>query len=315
MKSECRSTIPHDSFYLANSLPRRLRDLNDDGVRSYTITSVSPLTEDGSWTFTLTLRCANLGAVTPGLFRHALRLLEWREQDARATPSWAPSVPLLGIEGECTLPEDAASRGADAVATLRLAYLASGIGITPLLAHLAELRTRAAGGVRDDGGNQKTEVLAIVAIRAGETRAMVQMVRDALAGTGSGANEDVGGKERRLDVHLHLLAKEDAGVDADADSEYEGGEPQQMLTAHTHLTISIHTNIRLAPDSLSTLPLPVSANEREPAAFKLPNATLCLAEAHAVYLCGAPAFEKVARAALEKAGVASEIVKAENFSF
>lgn len=132
------------------------KDLNDDGIRSWTISAARPLA-DGQLELDTTLRRAPRGAVTPGLFNRA-RVL------ASGGPVPTLELPLLGIEGEMLLPALQ-----DAAQPLLATYFVAGIGITPLLAHVSELRNLA----------QAAKVLVVLGSRAEDGDALLDMIAEA----------------------------------------------------------------------------------------------------------------------------------------
>lgn len=116
------------------------KELNDDGIRSWTISSAR--VEGQRWLFGITLRRIARGGVTPTLFS-----LAGRGSSANIT------LPILGVEGSFTPSSNA-----------RAVYLCAGVGITPLLAHL-----RAGTG----------DVLAVVACKAADVEPLTKLLQDA----------------------------------------------------------------------------------------------------------------------------------------
>lgn len=109
------------------------RSINDDFVRSFTISSPPPRLTDQSKgsTFTLTLRRIANGPVTSHLFRHGLK-------SARTTT--APlEIPILGFSGSFGFDIPRARKIKDDDKQAKLVYICSGVGVTPLLAQIDEL--------------------------------------------------------------------------------------------------------------------------------------------------------------------------------
>lgn len=116
------------------------KELNDDGIRSWTISSARV---DGQrWLFSITLRRIARGGVTPTLFSLAAR-----------GSSASIALPILGVEGSFTPSSNALTL-----------YLCAGVGITPLLSHL-----RASTG----------DVLAIIACKAADVEPLTKLLQDA----------------------------------------------------------------------------------------------------------------------------------------
>jgi len=140
------------------------RSINDDFIRSFTISSPPPSSpplttsnpnqpatasraaESRGSTFELTLRKIANGPVTTHLFRHGT--------STRAATTSPLEIPILGFSGsfgfdvakarataEATQSSDEADAEADAEA--KLVYICSGVGITPLLAQIPELDSSA----------------------------------------------------------------------------------------------------------------------------------------------------------------------------
>jgi len=231
------------------------KELNDDGVRSWTISSSRSIGDE--FEFQLTLRRVPGGAVTPNLFWQGQRLQELQSKNLQDAPFETYTLPedplvlpLLGITGDMLLPSN----------PTKLLYLTSGIGITPLLAHLRQLSSRA---VQDQ---QPLDVIAILACREGEARNLQSLIQAAVLSQGNAPSG----------VKVHILTRSDE--EAFPVSNFE---------------VNIHKDKRLGIDSFSsdskpvhpTFSLPIPIQDRE------------------IYLCGTPAFEKVAREALENVGI------------
>lgn len=102
--------------------------INDDFVRTFTISS-APLDESQGSTFELTLRRIQGGPVTEFLFRQG--------KDANRATSANLEVPVQGMTG--TFYFDVAKALKPNSKDTKLVYVASGVGITPLLAQLPQL--------------------------------------------------------------------------------------------------------------------------------------------------------------------------------
>lgn len=99
------------------------RSLNDDFIRTFTISSPAPPSSKNTTHFAITIR--RVGPATALLFA--------QDKDSRF------ELPLLGVGGEFTITPNPAGEVTP--------FVAAGVGITPLLAHLPDL-TRAPGGLK-----------------------------------------------------------------------------------------------------------------------------------------------------------------------
>lgn len=253
------------------------KDLNDDGTRSWTISRAwHDKGGEGKWHFTTTLRRVPRGGVTPTLFSMAQRITAAREEDSQAAmPSWAPKVPILGVDGEFTAADEQEAEGRGSV------YVCSGIGVTPLLAHLSgKLRE---GQAVEEG---KRDVLAIVACRADELEAMRGLVEDAARYAGS---------EEELRIHFLVKADEQDG---------EAAELKESTALSSRAT-AWH-GARLTPSSFSD----GGESNSDAGTFKIPSEALA---GRIAYICGARPFEQAAKQALAAAGIVD--IRTESFSY
>ncbi|KAF8878469.1 hypothetical protein CPB84DRAFT_1794099 [Gymnopilus junonius] len=115
--------------------------LNDDFIRTWTVSSASDALGLETRKFSLTMREKVGGAVTPALFNIARKASESGKplDDARAL---SVSVNVVGVTGDFTLPQ--VEPGAPLPSTVsqnirNLVWFAGGIGITPFLSMLAAL--------------------------------------------------------------------------------------------------------------------------------------------------------------------------------
>jgi len=100
-------------------------ELNDDGIRSWTITSWST-SSDKSAQFSITIRKKENGHITPILFAFGTAVNS--RNDGKFEGPAALSFPLLGVAGSFKIETSKPA-----------IFFASGIGITPLLSHLRSL--------------------------------------------------------------------------------------------------------------------------------------------------------------------------------
>ncbi|KAG6832531.1 hypothetical protein H0H92_000160 [Tricholoma furcatifolium] len=106
----------------------RPTSVNDDRIRTWTVSSTSTTNEAHS--FSLTMREKPGGVVTGALFNIARKLQEVRPallEDARAL---SLNVGLVGVTGDFVLPQ---------LPSVKFLWLAGGIGVTPFLAMLRGL--------------------------------------------------------------------------------------------------------------------------------------------------------------------------------
>ncbi|KAF7440228.1 hypothetical protein PC9H_000572 [Pleurotus ostreatus] len=103
--------------------------VNDDRIRTWTISSPSPDTP--TRLFELTMREKAGGAVTGALFSVARKLADYRPELLGDLSPLSIGVKLLGITGDFTSPEEPRRS---------LLWIAGGIGITPFLSMLASMK-------------------------------------------------------------------------------------------------------------------------------------------------------------------------------
>jgi ferredoxin-NADP reductase len=152
------------------------KELNDDGVRTWTISSAASSTP--SDTFDITMRRCDTGSITPILFAFGGAVLE--RNQGRFEGGAEFSVPLLGIGGDFTMAISVAKRA-------YLTFIAGGIGITPFLSMLAALSER----------QGEADVDMVVAVKDGELEIVQRMIEDAVKG---------GDTSGSLSIVVHLLS-------------------------------------------------------------------------------------------------------------
>ncbi|KAH7320441.1 hypothetical protein B0J17DRAFT_621531 [Rhizoctonia solani] len=136
------------------------RSLNDDGIRTWTVSGQSP-----SGALQLTIREKPGGYVTTRLFTIAKKMGEMMPgllEDARPV---GMQVSLLGVDGDFVLPSEGK----------KLLWAAGGVGITPFLAMLRGMAKR---------GGEWDVVLALAARRV-DVELFGRLVSEALSGLGS----------------------------------------------------------------------------------------------------------------------------------
>lgn len=255
------------------------KELNDDGVRSWTVTSTREVGDE--FEFSLTLRKVQQGAVTPTIFWQGQRLLKEQSNDSPEAssktyvlPEDPLKFPLLGIAGEMNLKFDSSS-------PLKLLYLTSGIGITPFLAHLRQVSDKATSS------KQSSDILAILACREGEARLLQQLVQDALSSSASIDDKDAG----KIKVQVQILTRGEVQNQDQFDLE---------VSPNVSLSFEILQNVRLSDDYFTE-------GDRGNSFSSIQD--------REVYICGTNPFEKVAREALSKVGVDVSKIHYESFSF
>ena len=111
--------------------------LNDDFIRTWTVSSTSHAGHHETRRFSLTIREKVGGAVTPVLFSIARKASESQSYPEEASYLDVP-VHVVGITGDFVLPQFQQST-TSAQSTRHLVWVAGGIGITPFLSMLAAL--------------------------------------------------------------------------------------------------------------------------------------------------------------------------------
>lgn len=266
------------------------KDLNDDGVRSWTCSSTLPWRDgDESWTFTTTLRRVSRGGVTPTLFSMAQRIAAARESEETGMPPWAPKLTILGIQGDF-VPDIPEGEEQD-----QRLYLCSGVGITPLLAHISGIQP-----------GRQADILALVTCRSEELNATQRVLENALAQVAS-ANAGV----RWLKVKVHILVAR--GQSDEESSALQNGEEMPLTTSSSsdvEALAQIWYHQRLMEGSLQS-----GNTEIQSGSFIMPAKDVAEIplSSRIAYLCGAMRFEMVARAALRNAGV--QDVRSESFTY
>ncbi|PWN41702.1 hypothetical protein IE81DRAFT_161316 [Ceraceosorus guamensis] len=267
------------------------KDLNDDGVRSWTITACRPGAEQGATELDVTLRRVPRGGVTPGLF-HRGKILN--SDISVQSPPPLLKLPLMGIEGQVILPL-ASQTASDRASPLVLTYLVAGIGFTPLLAHLSHLRSPI--------GNQPAEVLVVLATRATEAAPLLDLLYGTLA---------LAAPSHPLVVTIHLLL----AFAEDEERNLDLPEPPtaEMLSLDLHL----YASARLTATSLKhpAIPIATTDDSTRHRPFLLPRDDVKkVKQSDLIVVCGAPRFDSVAKLALTKAGVEAGSIKSESFAF
>lgn len=265
------------------------KHLNDDGVRSYTVSRVFPAStsaEGGGTRFSVTLRLSDRGAVTPNLFRRGVMLNgQLSDGVSRAALKFVPQVPLLGIGGEFVLPSSTTGK------EHRLMYLVNGIGITPLLAHLHNLAVTPSRPV-------PYHIFAVIATRADEMEVVRALLLEALR------RNDLG---TRLAAHIHFVSPRTAAGDGTTIT------PASHHQFHPALQFTEHHGVRLSPTSLKPQDLFLTESV-DPQSLHL-SLPYDASSYDTVYVCGSTRFERAAREALEGVGIVGEVIKTESFSF
>ncbi|KAF7305798.1 putative PNPOx domain-containing protein [Mycena chlorophos] len=258
--------------------PGKPTSVNDDSVRSWTVSSVygravpSPSTPSharptdtcSTTEYSVTLREKRGGAVTGPLFTIARKLQQVRPEALEDSSGLGLKVGIVGVSGDFVLPEREREPGiADAELGLqiqlesarvrpepkKLLWIAGGIGLTPFLSMLRALR----------GTDEDWDVLFVLATR--EPEVLVPLVEEAL------------GDNPRVALALDVFTRE---------TGYASGK-----------TATVHHQ-RLPADFFVGIP---DVLDRE------------------AYLCGSPEFEKVAMSALTASGVGEGSVKREGFAY
>lgn len=294
------------------------KELNDDGVRSWTISSAPPARrrlnnvknrgrpQDGDWnptrTFSITLRRVESGAITPKLYELGSRLALALacEPDARLT------LPLLGIGGDFVLPRavprmTVQSTSANASAESgsgfkKLLWIASGIGITPFLSMLRGIVALAASGPSDAEEPEEStnwDVHLVLASRKSEVDTMLSLVLDAsiaVPSSRTNTNDDPLSAPPNVQLHVHILCSL-------LPPSSTCISPTPLSGPTVSGSVSYHA-FRLGTDTFTEARLNVPQIEQRE-----------------VYLCGTPAFEKRAAEAVARVGVAREKIREESFGY
>ncbi|KAL5482684.1 hypothetical protein ACEPAI_9278 [Sanghuangporus weigelae] len=153
----------------AHMAPGREASLNDDRIRTWTVSSASTVNGDETKKFDLTMREKPGGFVTGALFnlaRHASAKMPAVLEDSRPL---GLQVRLVGITGSFTLPFDR-QIGQGGV---KMFWLAGGIGITPYLSMLKYISSSAPTAT--------TEYDVVLMLVTREPDVLLRLIRDSLA--------------------------------------------------------------------------------------------------------------------------------------
>jgi NAD(P)H-flavin reductase len=119
--------------------PKRPSLVNDDFIRTWTISSAAANTADTN-AFSLTMREKPDGIVTAALFTLLRKLSATGPEALDNTRALALSVNIVGISGDFVLPSPPKALGAPINTTQRhLLWIAGGIGITPFISMLSAI--------------------------------------------------------------------------------------------------------------------------------------------------------------------------------
>lgn len=266
------------------------KDLNDDGTRSWTISYASQFSSTNAKidAFELTLRRKDRGGITPGLFQRGKMLREAMETGDDDSSLRRVQVEVLGIEGFSLIPKQKLLEEKP----LYMAYLLSGIGLTPMLPHLSQI-------VQSKNGHAR--VLAIIGVKWHEVEVTKQIIRRALS---------QGQPSQTVKLHLRIFLLAGATPDGAANEEEQQG--YISLPSNVSFECIVLRGKRLQSYSLSSK----EKNQGGVDGFVLPHdAKSDLEHASQVVICAGNLFSKQARNALKQAGIADDKIKNETFSF
>ncbi|SJX60615.1 uncharacterized protein SRS1_11863 [Sporisorium reilianum f. sp. reilianum] len=130
------------------------QELNDSGVRTWTISSAPTGAADD--TLQVTMRRVERGLITPKLFEVA---------KTASVGQPAAVLPVLGVGGDFVLAQGVGSGS-------KLLWIASGVGMTPFLAFLRSL---------SDSEAKRPDITLVLAVRRAEAATMLALVHAAIA--------------------------------------------------------------------------------------------------------------------------------------
>ncbi|SPO21165.1 uncharacterized protein UTRI_00642 [Ustilago trichophora] len=176
------------------------KELNDSGVRTWTISSAPRDDREGE--VKVTMRRVDKGLITPTLF-----------DVAKEASSEKPGaiLPVLGIGGDFTLPHDPST-------SKQMLWIASGVGITPFLSFLRSLANTSKA--------TQVNVTLIVAVRRTEAATLLDLIHNSIT-----ASAPVG----KLNLHIFSAGLQDSEASTPPQPESSAFEVQ--ITRHsTRLT-------------------------------------------------------------------------------
>ena len=287
--------------------------MNDDGVRSYTVSRTFSPVPDGSngWTthFETTLRRADGGAVASGLF-YRTRQLDDTSSRAHAN---ILAAELIGVGGEFTLPI-AETRNQKSPRLLQVIYLGNGIGITPLLAHLDQIARLVAAPHTHETSLDQISLFAIVAARPREIAIVGHLFRSALHVALTG---DISPSAPKLHITIHVIGGTRRSND-EGPEQYSDPDPHYVNVSQSRLdspdppwlNIIEHRSVRLTEESL------VKGNDGDALYSDIEgmgSGVPDFSSFQTAFICGSSGFGRTARAALRRAGVREDRVLVEIF--
>ncbi|SNX81899.1 uncharacterized protein MEPE_00604 [Melanopsichium pennsylvanicum] len=144
------------------------KELNDTGLRTWTISSAPKSRSTADDTLKVTMRRAEGGLITPKVFEIARRQKE-------------VALPVLGVGGDFVLPQSVSGK--------KMLWIASGVGITPFLSFLKFLTT---------SDETELDVTIILSVRRAEAAVMLELIHKAISSNSPSA---IAGK-----LHIHVVS-------------------------------------------------------------------------------------------------------------
>ncbi|KAE8227511.1 hypothetical protein CF319_g53 [Tilletia indica] len=294
------------------------KDLNDDGVRSWTIAFIDRDEADpGNMLLTTTLRRVDGGAVTSQLFNRARVAYETDGNaslqghttlmDAFRHGVPLPPIdfkanvqaPLLGIGGEFVIPSVSHAKDApDSSRSLRLTYVVNGIGVTPLLAHLQELARLVSSA--QDLSYSSVAVAAAVFCRPDEAGIVRQLIKRALSPVIDGETDSV----IPISVYTVLAQKGDSSSSDDSEAlpPRNNSKNRNVQIVFRHLKAARFDRRSLLTTSLdddtATFNLPETIEGISSPVEAGDTSAADVLASEAVFVCGTEAFERAVRSGI-----------------
>jgi len=150
----------------AHMAPGKEASINDDRIRTWTVSSAHTHGSEGTRSFEITVREKPGGLVTGALFSMARKIADRMPDALGDARPLGLRVRLVGIAGEFTLPSDMATGR-------KMLWVAGGIGLTPFLSMLAALTASTADEAYD----------IFLAISTREPELLLRLVHKALSAT------------------------------------------------------------------------------------------------------------------------------------